>query len=369
MPIINLTIQGKQAIGDGTKIVCMNSDYVVQVTLKDCDLFINSPVRNLVVKEGWEYTEVPITREVVDGKNVLQAVLPPIGNIPYVELGVVGKEDDTPGVEPNFTSKPARFWCDRSVLNGAVIPRDDPTLVHLSAVENGTYKASDKGADGFYEVEVLVPSKIEEPRVVDLYMLEGNQVIEPSGVNRTMKQVTVTKPVGLIPGNIRKDINIGGVVGTYAPNLIKKEINANGDYVALDEGADGFYVAKVNVPIPNGYIKPEGIKTLTANDKYPIAEYEEVIVNVQPKLQTKTVTPTTQEQEILADGGNDALYSVTVEAIETEEIEVTENGEVTPSYGKFLTKVNVNVPVPDNYIEETEVTAAINELDNLIGGM
>lgn len=45
-------------------------------------------------------------------------------------------------------------------------------------------------------------------------MATGNQVITPTS-GKTLSQVTITKPSTLTPGNIKKDIDIGGVIGTY----------------------------------------------------------------------------------------------------------------------------------------------------------
>lgn len=53
----------------------------------------------------------------------------------------------------------------------------------------------------------------EQTKTVDLAMATGDQVVAPDA-GKTLSQVTITKPATMIPGNIKKDVNIGGVVGT-----------------------------------------------------------------------------------------------------------------------------------------------------------
>ena len=243
MPIINLKLQGKQAIGDGTKIVCMNSGYIVQIECIDCDDLVNLPIKKLIIKAGPEYQEAPINN--VGGK--LQASLPIFDCQKTVELGVCGKqsEDD----DPVYTSKPALFECEKSILCGTVVLKDDPKLERLEVRQNGTILASDRKVDGFYEVDVFVEDKPSEVRTVDLEMAGGNQLVEPSTAGRTMSQVVITKPLSLTPNNIRAGQSIGGVVGTFDRVLVEKEVFADGEYVP--ENADGFSKVTVKVYTDN----------------------------------------------------------------------------------------------------------------------
>ena len=63
------------------------------------------------------------------------------------------------------------------------------------------------------EIGSITTSKPEQEKTAALSMSSGNQIISPDD-GKVLSKVTITKPATLMPENIRKNIDIGGVVGT-----------------------------------------------------------------------------------------------------------------------------------------------------------
>lgn len=83
-------------------------------------------------------------------------------------------------------------------------------------IPSGTVQITENGivdVSGKANANVDVPSKEEEAKTVDLAMASGNQTITPTS-GKVLSQVIVKKPATMLPENIKKDVNIGGVVGT-----------------------------------------------------------------------------------------------------------------------------------------------------------
>lgn len=117
----------------------------------------------------------------------------------------------------------------------------------------------------------------------------------------------------------------GGGGATPANPIIKPlTVTTNGTYTAPD-GVDGYSPVNVNVPIPDGYIKPSGTLNITENGTYDVTEKASAVVSIPEReivLQNKTIEA---NGTYSADKGYDGLGQVTVNVtggVNTESEEV-----------------------------------------------
>jgi hypothetical protein len=214
--------------------------------------------------------------------------------------------------------------------------------------KNGTIPAKKNIQNLASAVESIDTSKPEETKRVALNMGSGNQRVVPTS-GKVLTEVIVEKPSTLIAGNIKKDINIGGVVGSLAfkPNLQSKSATPTKSQqsVKSDSGYDGLLEVTVNA-IPSSYVIPSGSVDITANGTHNVSGKASVNVNVsaQLKLQQKTVTPTKSKQTVKSDSSYDGLSEVIVNAIPDEYISPSGSLNITEN-GTYDIKAKANVVV------------------------
>ena len=173
----------------------------------------------------------------------------------------------------------------------------------------------------------------------------SNQTIA-SGTYLTGTQ-TISGDADLVAGNIKSGVSIFGVTGTYSGTSINNQNKTitpteTEQSVSADSGYTGLGTVTVEA-ISSTYVG-SGVATQAA----------------------KTVTPTTSEQTAVA-ANTYTTGIVKVAAISTETKTATPSTStqnITPTSGKYLTKVTVN-PIPSNYITTSDADAvAANILYN-----
>lgn len=146
---------------------------------------------------------------------------------------------------------PGEGYYGLSQVTVAKIPDDYviPTGT-IDIITNGTHNVSGKAS-----ANVNIPATPTEEKTVDLAMASGDQTITPAS-GKVLSSVVVKKPATLAVGNIKKGIDIGGVIGTLEPQKEEEAgtatITANGAQTFSPTSGKVFseFTATVNVALP-----------------------------------------------------------------------------------------------------------------------
>lgn len=127
------------------------------------------------------------------------------------------------------TTAPLVFPDGFSAAVGAISTAPDTQEKAVTITENGVLAVTPDEGKVLSKVDVTVnvPATPTQEKAVALSMADGDQVVTPDE-GKVLTKVTVQKPSMLTPENIKKDVNIGGVVGSLESSASAKELNYDG---------------------------------------------------------------------------------------------------------------------------------------------
>lgn len=131
--------------------------------------------------------------------------------------------------------------------------------------------SSEASAGKFVEESYLVKNYTvdipTETKTVELSMASGNQTVTNTE-EKLMTAVTVVKPSTLVPSNIKKGVNIGGIVGTYGDDLFIREVSTIND--TTSQGSITFTTSRlarylcVRTRSGNSYVASADIRSISS---------------------------------------------------------------------------------------------------------
>ena len=148
--------------------------------------------------------------------------------------------------------------------NQVVTPASGKHLTKVTITKPATLAAGNikSGVNIGGVTGTLSPAKTEQAKTVDLAMASGNQVVSPDS-GKVLSSVTITKPTTLVASNIKKGVTIGGVAGSYNPTFttetktVALEMGSGNQVISKSSGKDG--MTRVTITKPSTML-PANIK-------------------------------------------------------------------------------------------------------------
>ena len=139
--------------------------------------------------------------------------------------------------------------------NQVVTPASGKHLTKVTITKPATLAAGNikSGVNIGGVTGTLSPAKTEQAKTVDLAMASGNQVVSPDS-GKVLSGVTITKPATLVASNIKKGVTIGGVAGSYAPTFttetktVDLAMGSGNQVITKTSGKDGMTQVTITKP-------------------------------------------------------------------------------------------------------------------------
>ena len=166
---------------------------------------------------------------------------------------------------------PQNFETEIGSITGSKPEQEKPITITI----NGSQTVTPDEGKVLSKVTITtnVPATPTEEKTVELALANGNQVLTPTA-GKNFSKVTITKPVTLTPENIRKNTDIGGVVGILEEAKPEQEKTAeatNSEQIILPDS--GKTLSKV-------IIKPA---PLPASDNYKYKNIDGCLIEISDK--------------------------------------------------------------------------------------
>lgn len=247
-------------------------------------------------------------------------------------------------------------------------------LISESFVSNGTYTRE----DGFNEVIVAVPSDIHNQSKTADPSTDVQEIIADAGYSGlskvTINAVTNEIDSNITAGNIKKDVVILGVEGTYdpQPELQSKTVSSStsAQTVVPDSGFDGLSSVTVNpytVESKSATITENGTTVINPTTTDALSGVS-ITVDVQPDLESKVVTYTANDTYVIEPtAGKDGLSQATVTVAvpsdinnQDKQVTYTQNGTntITADQGysglgsvEVTVDVDLDAPYEEGYLD------------------